>query len=508
MPVFESRVPASAPSLSADILLVPVAAPPGDLARRVAPFGAEVARTLERVLTLGDFDARAGTVLPVPVTGDARFPRLALVGLGGGDGLSPAVIRKAFAAAGRGLGERVGTAAVACVPPLVGGPEARARLAAVVDGLLDASFRWTLASAPPKRAERVLLVAESARHEGVLREGIAEGRILGEAAMLAREIGNAPANRMSPADLADRARAAGKAAGLEVRILDEKRLAKERCEALLAVGGGSSRPPRLVVLRYEPERGPAGPPVALVGKGIVFDTGGYDIKPSASMVLMRLDKCGAAAVIGAMSALRALQVPVPVVAVVACAENSISGTAYRPGDIIGTRAGKTVDVQNTDAEGRLVLADALDFAITTERPRAVVDVATLTGAAFHALGDLAAPVLGTDAGLVARLRESGERTGERAWELPLWAEALADVEGSASDLRNTGPYGAGTIAGAAFLRAFVGDVPWAHLDIANVAWNRRDPKAGANGFGTRLLLDALRRWPVPRSAAKRRPGGK
>lgn len=508
MPVFEPRVPASEPSLSADALLVPVTSPPGETARRFAPFGAEVARTIARVLALGDFDGKAGATLPVPATGDARFPRLVLVGLGSGDSLGAAAVRKAFAAAGRTLGERIGTVAVACVPPLLGGPDARARLAAVVDGLLESSYRWSLASAPPKRPARYLLVAESVRHEGLLAEGIEEGRAIGEAVVLAREIGNAPANRMSPADLADQARLAGKRADLEVRILDEKRLAKERCEALLTVGGGSARPPRLAVLSYDPGHGRAGAPLALVGKGLVFDTGGYDIKPSASMVLMRLDKCGAAAVIGAMSAVRALAVPVPVVAVVACAENSISGTAYRPGDIIGTRAGKTVDVQNTDAEGRLVLADALDYVITTEKPRAVVDVATLTGAAFYALGDLAAPVLGTDAALVARLREAGERTGERTWELPLWNEALADVEGSASDLRNTGPYGGGTIAGAAFLRAFVGDVPWAHLDIANMAWNRRDPKVGASGFGTRLLLDALRRWPAPRSAAKRRPGRK
>ena len=506
MPVFHLHVPASDPTLRADTLLIPMTSPPGDLPKRLRPFGAVVAEAVERVLALGDFDGKSGATFPLPLTGDPRFPRLVLVGLGSGEELGAAALRKAFGAASRGLGERVTRAAVACVAPLVGGPDARARVAAVVDGLIEASTRWTLATAPVKRSVEYVLVGESARHENVLRTGLAEGRAIGDAVALARDIGNETANRMSPADLAERARATAKAAGLDARVFDEKRLAKERCEAILTVGAGSTRPPALAVISYDPGRG--GPPVALVGKGLVFDTGGYMIKPGASMILMKLDKCGAAAVIGVMSALRALEVPVPVVAVVACAENSISGTAYRPGDIIGTRAGKTVDVQSTDAEGRLVLADALHWVVEKHRPQAVVDVATLTGAAFHALGDLAAPVLGTDATLVQRLRDAGERTGERAWELPLWSEAVADVEGTVSDLRNTGPYGAGTIAGAAFLRHFVGDVPWAHLDIANMAWNRRDARVGATGFSTRLLLDALRRWPAPRTAAKRRPGRK
>jgi leucyl aminopeptidase len=184
--------------------------------------------------------------------------------------------------------------------------------------------------------------------------------------------------------------------------------------------------------------------------------------------------------------------------VIPAVENSVSGDSYRPGDVIGSRSGRTIEVLNTDAEGRIVLADALDYAITKYSPQAVVDLATLTGAVFYALGDRACAVLGTDADVIRRVREAGDRAGEPAWELPLWEAYLDDVKSSNADVKNTGAWGAGTIAGASFLRAFTGETPWAHLDIAGVSRDRRNPKAGATGFGVRLLVDMLERWPVPR----------
>ena len=502
MPTFDVHAPASDPSARADLLLVPAATPLAGLPARLAPYGPSVVDAVARALAVGDFDAKPSTCLALTVRAGERFPRVVLVGLGAAAEVAPATVRRAFATAARTLPERVASVAVAGLPPLVAGAQATERIAAAVDGLLEGSYRWTLASTAPKRAGRFVFLADRAAALPAFRQGIADGRAIGEATVIAREIGNETANRMSPDDLAERARSIGKAAGLSVKILDEKALARERCEAILTVGAGSARPPRLAVLSYDPGRG--GAPVALVGKGLVYDTGGLDIKPNTSMVNMKLDKCGAAAVLGAMSALPALKIPVPVVGVVPAVENSISGTAYRNGDVIGTRAGKTVDVQTTDAEGRLVLADALDWVVEKHSPQAIVDLATLTGAVFYALGDLACAVLGTNAPLVARLRDAGERTGERAWELPLWSEAIQDIESSVADLRNNGPYGAGAIAGAAFLRKFVGDVPWAHLDIAAVSWNRRDTKVGATGFGTRMLLETLRRWPKPRPRARRR----
>jgi len=245
--------------------------------------------------------------------------------------------------------------------------------------------------------------------------------------------------------------------------------------------------------------------VALVGKGLVFDTGGLSIKPAASMAEMKFDKCGACVVIGAMIAIAKLRLTVPVVAVVPAVENSISGESYRPGDVIGSRSGKTIEVLNTDAEGRIVLADALDYVVTKYSPQAIIDAATLTGAAYYALGDRACAVLGNDDALVEKLRAAGETVGERAWPLPLWDDYRADVDTPNADVRNTSSWGAGTIAGAAFLERFVGDVPWAHLDIANVSRDRRDPKIGATGFGVRLLVEALTSWPGarPRSRSSR-----
>jgi leucyl aminopeptidase len=223
------------------------------------------------------------------------------------------------------------------------------------------------------------------------------------------------------------------------------------------------------------------------------------------MVDMKYDKCGACVVLGAMEAAAALDLPVPLVGVVPAVENSVSGDSYRPGDVIGSRSGKTIEVLNTDAEGRIVLADALDYAITKYAPQAVVDLATLTGAVYYALGDRACAVLGTDENVIRRVREAGDRAGEPAWPLPLWESYLEDVKTTNADVKNTAAFGAGTIAGASFLRNFTGDTPWAHLDIAGVSRDRRNPKTGATGFGVRLLVEMLEKWPVPR--IRKRSGG-
>jgi leucyl aminopeptidase len=313
-------------------------------------------------------------------------------------------------------------------------------------------------------------------------------------------LANTPANEMSPHDLAERTREFAKGSKLTVKVLQGAALEREGLEAIRVVGAGSSRAPRLIVLEYRPAK-MTGPPIALVGKGLVYDTGGLSIKPMASMVEMKFDKCGGCVVLGAMQAIAALELPVPVVAVVPAVENSISGDSYRPGDVIGSRSGKKIEVLNTDAEGRLVLADALDYVITKYSPRLVVDAATLTGAVFYALGDHACAVLGTDDDLVADLEDAGEATGERAWSLPLWGEYRDDVSSTIADVRNTGTQGAGTIAGAAFLQRFVRDVPWAHLDIAGVSRDRRDSRVGATGFGVRLLVEAVRGW-APKRAAR------
>jgi leucyl aminopeptidase len=267
---------------------------------------------------------------------------------------------------------------------------------------------------------------------------------------------------------------------------------------ILAVGRGSANPPRLIVLEHgRPARGARRrPTLALVGKGITFDTGGISIKAAEAMDEMKHDMSGGAAVIAALRAAALLRLPLHVVGIVPAAQNMPDGRAYLPGDIVTSANGKTIEVLNTDAEGRVVLSDALHHATSFE-PDAIIDLATLTGACIVALGHVCAAVLGNDEALIRNVIAAGERTRERAWQLPLWDEYKKQIKGSFGDVKNTGGRPAGTITAAAFLSHFVGNVPWAHLDIAGTAWRKGDgddgPK-GATGFGVRLLLELLRGW--------------
>ena len=287
--------------------------------------------------------------------------------------------------------------------------------------------------------------------------------------------------------------------GLRVRVLDVPELKRRKMGGILAVGGGSANPPRLIVL----EHGRAGgkgrggrrrETVCLVGKGITFDSGGISIKPSAGMEEMKHDMSGAAAVVGALRACALLEVPQHVVGVIAAAENMPSGTAYRPGDIVTTMSGKTIEVLNTDAEGRVVLADALHYARTQFQPASMIDLATLTGACVVALGKWASGLFGNDEKLIERVRRAGETTGERVWPLPLWDAHKKHVRSKVATVKNTGGRDAGSSTAAAFLAAFVGDTPWVHLDIAGTAWATQGgayQPIGATGVGVRLLLDLL-----------------
>ncbi|MBR0679770.1 leucyl aminopeptidase [Roseomonas eburnea] len=314
--------------------------------------------------------------------------------------------------------------------------------------------------------------------------------------LLARELTVEPANRLTTRAFAERLEGLAEE-GIDVEIHGRKWLEQHGFGALLAVGGGSDSPPRLVVLRW---RGvlPV-PPVALVGKGIVFDTGGVSIKPAAGMEAMRADMAGAAACAGAMLALARRGSPAPAVAVLAIAENATGARSYRPGDVIRTASRRTVEVIDTDAEGRLVLADALHHAITRFRPRAVIDLATLTGSVVTALGHHRAGLFGTEAALMAAAAAAGEAVGERLWPLPIGARHREDLASGIADLRQCAPASSGAFGGrlvpdachaAAFLREFAGEVPWAHLDIAGVdtaeAPHALGP-AGPTGFGARLL---------------------
>ncbi|MDQ3389650.1 MAG: leucyl aminopeptidase, partial [Gemmatimonadota bacterium] len=277
---------------------------------------------------------------------------------------------------------------------------------------------------------------------------------------------------------------------MKVTVLGRDALREEGMGALLAVAQGSEQEPRLIVLEHR--RGaPGGRPLALVGKGVTFDSGGISIKPAASMEEMKFDMSGAGAVLGAMQAIGELEVEANVVAIIPATENLLSGASFKPGDIVRSHLGKTVEIVNTDAEGRLILADALSYLRRFE-PAAAVDVATLTGACAIALGDQASAVMGNDAELIAELRAAGERTGERAWELPMYDEFCKQIRSDFADIKNSGGRPAGTITAGWFLREFVGDFPWAHLDIAGVAYGEGKlpyQVKGSTGAPTRLLAD-------------------
>jgi leucyl aminopeptidase len=322
------------------------------------------------------------------------------------------------------------------------------------------------------------------------------GEISGTSANLARQVGNQPGNLLYPETLAAECRRVAKREGLGVTVLDERQLDRGGFGGLLAVGLGSKRPPRLIILRHDGGR-VGEPPIALVGKAITFDTGGISIKPADKMEEMVFDKCGGMAVLGAMAGIGRLKLKRNVVGIIASAENMPSATAYRPGDIVKIYDGTFVEVINTDAEGRMVLADAIAYARKDCDAAAIIDLATLTGACVVALGEYAAGLWSTSETLRTSLLGASEKTGERLWPMPLYDEYTDQIRSDVAALKNTGGRPGGACTAAAFLKAFAGETPWAHLDIApvaNIAKSRPDLSRGATGFGARLLIDLVENW--------------
>jgi len=458
--------------------------------------GPEVVRELARRGFKGDVGS--GALIAAGSHGVRRD--LAVLGLGE----AASAGREAYRRAGTQLVQRAReararSAAVAVLRPataLAGDtPDALGLLA---EGALLASYAFDVYRHERDRPalRRVVFTGVAAAHDRALRRALRDAEALAGATNRARTWINEPAAHMTPAVLADEAVRAARAAGLEARAEGPKAIARHGMGALLAVAKGSVEEPRFIRVVYRPLRtgdGGARRHVALVGKGITFDSGGLSLKTGGGMEHMKRDMAGGAAVLGAMLALAALRPPLEVRAYVPACENLPGEGAMKPGDVLRTAAGRTVEVLNTDAEGRLVLADALALAVR-ERPAAVVDIATLTGAVRSALGTRLGGVMGTDRELVRELIDAGADTGERLWELPLVAAYRDDLESPIADLRNVaaGGYG-GAIHAGLFLREFVGDRPWAHLDVAGVAFTDRDlpgtPRGGV-GFGVRLLA----RW--------------
>jgi leucyl aminopeptidase len=410
--------------------------------------------------------------------------------LGVGD-RSPRSLRRAGAELGRRMSGG-GTATASVVT--AGDP---AGLTAFAEGVLLGGYRFELRSGPPPGPPGVvaLLVGD----EAAAQPSLHRAGVLASAVALARDLANTPSAGKTPKWLAQEAVRVTAGHGVTARVWEPAELAAAGFGGILAVGSGSARPPRLIELSYTPEQAaPDARHVVLVGKGITFDSGGLSLKPNDGMIAMKTDMSGGATVIAVLSALARLGVRHRVTGLVAAAENMPSGSAYRPGDVITQYGGRTVEVLNTDAEGRLVLADALAYAAACLRPDQLIDIATLTGAARVALGTTHAPLYATHEDLAAELIAAGEATGDRVWRMPLEDSYVPGLDSDVADIRHIArdEFPAGSITAALFLRGFAGGVPWAHLDIAGTgrsAETSGELSKGATGFGTRLLLDLLSR---------------
>ena len=427
---------------------------------------------------------RAGEVTTVPVGSAERDDEVALVLLVGvGDG-SVTDFRRAGAAVARATKDRANVVTtLAAIAPDEG-------LGAFVVGAMLASFSFHWRSTGPKERPVARIVLADIDDDGADDE-LARAIALGGAGWRSRALATVPANLKTPAWLAEQAVEVGEAAGLDVTVWDEDRLAAEGFGGLLAVGGGSVNPPRLIRMDYAPPgANRRTPTVVLVGKGITFDSGGLDIKPSEGMLTMKRDMSGGGAVIATMAALRDVDCPVRVVGLVPAAENSVSGSAMRPGDVITHVGGRTSEVNNTDAEGRLVLADAMAYAVAELSPKALVDIATLTGAMKVSLGQWTGGYFANHEALAEQVESAATASGEHVWRMPLVADYEDKVTSKIADGDNAAG-GAGAITAALFLQHFAGDVPWAHVDFASAAespTDRHEWTAGPSGWGPRLLL--------------------
>jgi leucyl aminopeptidase len=432
---------------------------------------------------------RHGQVLELLFPAGLGYERLLLAVIGKDEPLRPFDLEEAGAKiADRLMASRIQEASLVAPGDLAGTLEAAAAVRALATGLRLRSYRFTKYHKPSEEdegapVERVRILAA-----GVDETVAAEVTALTDAVNFARDLVSEPANVLYPESFA-RICEGLREYGIDVEIFDREALSRLGMNALLAVGQGSARPPFVVLMRWK--GADAGAPVALVGKGVCFDTGGISIKPAQGMEQMKWDMAGAAAVVGAMRALAVRGARADVVGAIGLVENMPSGTAQRPGDVIRAYNGKTIEVINTDAEGRLVLADVIAYVCERFAPSAVIDLATLTGAIIVALGHERAGLFANDDTLAQALIEAGEEVGERLWRMPLGKEYEKHIRSDIAEIKNVGRgREAGSIAGAVFIQQFVGGRPWAHLDIAGVAWAERDKalvRKGATGFGVRLL---------------------
>lgn len=432
---------------------------------------------------------KRGESLVVPNTGIDGLEAAAvlLLGVGKRGDADPDACRRAIGRVAAQLSRR---ARVATTLPQIAGRSFEDAVQATVEGLLLGSYRFdrykTSDGDRPRLAE-VVLIGKTGADARVARAAVQRAEVIAESQAWARDLVNTPAIDLSPADLAREAQAMAKRVGLRCKVWSEADLKKGGFGGILGVGQGSVNPPRLIELWYE---GGRGAPIALTGKGIAFDSGGLSIKDSTGMEHMKIDMGGAASILGTMRAIALLKPKVNVIAAIPSSENMPSGSAIRPGDVLRHRGGKTSEVLNTDAEGRLVLADALAY-LAEQKPKVIIDTATLTGACMVALGEDLWGAMGNDRQLMRDVLAAGEAAGEPGWELPMYEPYRRLIDSDVADIKNVGKRWGGAITAAMFLREFVGDTPWVHIDIAGPAFSERVgdywPK-GATGTPVRALV--------------------
>lgn len=460
---------------------------------------------IQDIVAAGDITGKAEQTVVLYPREAMPARRIIVVGLGERETLTADRLRRAAAQGLRKAQELKAKTVAAALPDSGSVPIVKTAEALAEGALLGLySHRGQKSKAPETPLpESLSLVVTSAESAANVESGVRAGVVIAKATCLTRDLVNLPPNICTPAYLGETAIKIGKEVGLQIEVLERHQMEALNMGALLAVAQGSETPPQFIILEHNASRADDLPTIVLVGKGITFDTGGYSIKPAESMIGMKSDMAGAAAVIGAMSAISKLDIPLHVVGLVPAVENMISGRAYRPQDVLTASNGVTIEVISTDAEGRLILADALVFA-SRYKPTAVVDIATLTGACVVALGSVAAGLFCTDDQLRDKLLAAAEHTGERVWPLPLFPEYDKMIESQVADIKNSGGRYGGAATAAAFLRHFVDCPAWAHLDIAGMVGidgmttkgddNPYIPAKGATGYGTRLLVDLLRRW--------------
>ena len=443
------------------------------------------------LIETGELTGKSGESVYIHNTGEIKARRLLLLGAGKPDDLNINIVRKMAGTAARTLrSKKVRSFAFLRRSQLSLDESAQAATEGALLALFDPDKYHTSDKTENHIETMILATTEGDIQE--LKYGIERGRIIAEASNFARDIINEPGNVMTPSELARKTEEIAREFGLEIDVLDETRMKELGMGALLGVAQGSAEPAKLIVLRYAPKFG-SNETIAVVGKAVTFDTGGISIKPADGMEKMKYDMAGGATTIAVMRAIAQLKPSVNVIGVIPATENMPGGRAQRPGDIVRSMTGKTIEVINTDAEGRLILADAVAYARKLGATK-IVDLATLTGAVSIALGDVYVAVLGTDQAWIDEIIAAGRKSGEKIWQLPLDKEYREQIKSEIADIKNVGGRKAGTITGAYFIREFVEDTPWAHLDIAGTAWNESNKphlSIGPTGICVRTLVNLI-----------------